>query len=181
MLPEFHAFLSKIDSLNLPPVVAAVDGRCFGGGFELALACDVIAVGPKAQLGCPEIKLGVFPPAGSALLPLRIPAGRASTMVTSGAIVAGVEAAGLGIADLDIPEGDLLEGIQQWAIANIIPASASSLRHARRASRWPWTDVFERILPKLEKQYLDELMQTKDAAEGINAFLEKRAPEWSNE
>ncbi|MDP6941158.1 MAG: enoyl-CoA hydratase-related protein [Planctomycetota bacterium] len=181
MLPEFHSFLKKINDLNLPPVVAAIDGRCFGGGFELALACDVIAVGANAQLGCPEIKLGVFPPAGAALLPLRLSAGRASTMLTTGAIVAGVEAAGLGIADLDIPDGDLMEGVQKWAEANIIPASASSLRHARRASRWPWTDALERVLPELEARYLGALQETQDAKEGIQAFLEKRAPEWSNE
>ncbi len=181
MLSEFHAFLKKVNDLNLPPVVAAIDGRCFGGGFEVALACDVIAVGANAQLGCPEIKLGVFPPAGAALLPLRISAGRASTMLTTGAIVAGVEAAGLGIADLDIPDGDLMEGIQKWAEANIIPASASSLRYARRASRWPWTDAFNRVLPDLEARYLGALQDTKDAHEGIQAFLEKRAPEWTNE
>ncbi|MBT3339553.1 MAG: cyclohexa-1,5-dienecarbonyl-CoA hydratase [Planctomycetes bacterium] len=180
MLPEFHAFLRKIDELNLPPVLAAVNGRCFGGGFEVALACDLIAVSEGSLLGCPEIKLGVFPPAGSALLPLRVPAGRAAAMLMSGAMVSSQEAAGLGIADLEIPEGGLLKGVESWAEHAILEQSASSLRQARRASRWPWTDALTRILPKLEEQYLNDLMATNDAKEGIQAFLDKRPPNWSN-
>lgn len=180
MLPEFHALLRSFNELALPPVVAAVRGRCLGGGFELALACDLLIAAPSAQLGCPEVRLGVFPPAGAALLPLRVPAGRAAVMLQTGSLIRGAEAAALGLVDLEVPEGDLLEGVEAWARATVLPLSASSLRHARRATRWPWRDACERILPELERAYLQDLMATEDAVEGLQAFLAKRPPQWRN-
>ncbi len=180
MLPEFHALIGQMNELPLPPLVAAVRGRCLGGGFELALACDVIIAAPDAQMGCPEVRLGVFPPAGAALLPLRVPAGRAAVMLQTGSLISGAEAATMGLVDLAVPEGDLLEGVGEWAKATLEPLSGAAVRYARRATRWPWRDACSRVLPELEQVYLKELMATEDAVEGLQAFLGKRNPEWKH-
>jgi cyclohexa-1,5-dienecarbonyl-CoA hydratase len=170
MLPDFHALLREMNQPGLPPIIAEVHGRCLGGGFELALACDIIAADADAQLGCPEIKLAVFPPAGSALLPLRVSAGKASTMLLSGAILSGSEALEIGLADMPA------DSVQKWIGKQLLPLSAAALREGRQAARWPWRDALDRILPVLEQQYLGQLMATHDAVEGIQAFLDKRKP-----
>lgn len=180
MLPEFHALLRDLNDLPLPPVIAAVRGRCLGGGFELALCCDVLAVAADAELGCPEIRLGVFPPAGAALLPLRAPAGRAASMLLSGATIRGSEASAAGIADLEAAAGELLQRVEDWVREHLLPLSAAALRHARRALRWRQREALDRALPRLERQYLQELMQTRDALEGLLAFQEKRRPKWED-
>ena len=180
MLPAFHDLLRRLDQFFLPPVIAAVRGRCLGGGLELALACDLLAVHPRATLGCPEIQLGVFPPAASALLPLRLPAGRASALILSGGTLSGEEAMTAGLADFAAGEGPFLEAVEAWADARFGRHSAVSLRHARSAARWPWRDALERILPALEQRYLEELMALEDPREGLQAFLEKRKPVWGD-
>jgi len=180
MLPQFHALLRDMNHLNLPPLMAAVQGRCLGGGFEVALGCDLIAATSSAQLGCPEINLGVFPPAGSALLPLRVNASRSAAMLFAGSIVKYEEAVQLGIVDVELGEQALGQGIQAWAEKNILRHSAAALRQGRKASRWPWTRALTEVLPQLEKQYLEELMHTEDAVEGIQAFMDKRKPTWKN-
>src|SRR5271167_3926591 len=82
-LARLHALLRQIAAAPAP-TIAAIRGQCLGGGLELALACDLILAEETAQLGCPEIQLGVFPPAASALLPVRIGAGSASGLVLTG-------------------------------------------------------------------------------------------------
>ncbi|MBC8406208.1 MAG: enoyl-CoA hydratase/isomerase family protein [Planctomycetes bacterium] len=175
MLPEFHALLDEMNQPGLPPLIAEVRGRCLGGGLEVALACDLIAVDDDAVLGCPEIKLGVFPPAGSALLPLRVPAGKAMAMLLAGEMISGIEALAMGLADLNADD------LSKWIEHNLLPLSAVAICHTRQAARWPWKDATKRILPRLEQQYLGELMATHDAVEGIQSFLEKRKPEWKNQ
>ncbi|MDP6964208.1 MAG: enoyl-CoA hydratase/isomerase family protein, partial [Planctomycetota bacterium] len=131
MLSEFHQFMSEVNRLQLPPLMAAVKGRCLGGGFELALLCDIIAVADDALLGCPEIKLGVFPPAGSALLPLRAGAGRASEMLCSGRLIDAQTAIEYSIAEHMFSADNFMNEIEEWASKNLSSLSASSLRHTR--------------------------------------------------
>ncbi len=181
MLPEFHAFLRKMHSLPLPPLMAAVQGRCLGGGFEVALGCDLLAATADAQLGCPEIHLGVFPPAGSALLPLRVAAGRACALLLAGNTVSGEEGKQMGIVDVVLEAKDLLGSVDSWAQKNLGKHSAAALRQGRKAARWPWHRALHEVLPQLEQQYLEELMATEDAVEGIQAFLDKRKPEWKHQ
>lgn len=189
MLPEFHALLRAMNDLELPPLMALVQGRCLGGGFEVALACDLIAATDDAQMGCPEIHLGVFPPAGSALLPLRVSAGRANAMLLSGSTIDAAEGARLGLVDISLgafsPASDAASAtpaaaVEAWAVKNLLRHSGVALRQARKASRWPWKRALHEELPRLEQQYLEELMATEDAVEGIQAFLDKRKPIWKN-
>lgn len=160
------------------PTIAAVRGQCLGGGFELALACDLIVAEENAQFALPEIKLGVFPPAGAALLPVRIGSGRAAEMVLTGAGWTANRAAATGLVNKVFP-GDLESQLDAWLKSDFLPRSAMALRFGSQASRRPLARVLKVDLPELERLYLDQLMGQPDAVEGILAFLEKRQPRCS--
>ena len=178
-LPEFHALVR--DLLAVPaPTAAIVRGQCLGGGFEIALACDLLFASTTALLGVPEIALGVFPPAAAVLLPLRIGASRAASVVLTGQarpVEKWVEA---GLVELTAPAQELEVAVDHWFRANLEPRSAAALRCAAAATRLSTRKQVDAVLPELERYYLDTLMRTSDAAEGIAAFLEKRQPVWSH-
>lgn len=180
VLPAMHALIGEL--LDAPAVTAAVvHGRCLGGGFELALACDLIFAADDAVFGLPEIALGVFPPAAAALLPLRAGAARASRTILTG------ESRGVeywrqaGVIELVAPAASLRAAVDAWFETHMAPKSAAALRHAAAASRLLLAESFHRSIPELERLYLDTLMSTHDAAEGVAAFLEKRRPRWTDE
>jgi cyclohexa-1,5-dienecarbonyl-CoA hydratase len=163
------------------PMIAAVRGQCLGGGFELALACDLIVAEESAQLGLPEIKLGVFPPAGAALLPVRVGSGRAAEMVLTGTSWTANQAAAAGLVSKVFFSGDLETQLGAWLESDFLPRSAAALRFAAQASRRPLVRALEIDLPALERLYLDQLMGQPDAVEGVLAFMEKRQPHWSQD
>ncbi len=176
-LTRLHGRLRRIAEAPAP-TIAAVRGQCLGGGLELALACDLILAEKTAQLGCPEIQLGVFPPAASALLPVRIGAGPAASLVLSGARVNGAAAAAMGLVARTAGPGQLETVLAEWLAADFLPRSPSALRCAAVAVRRPLMRALEQDLPVIERLYLKDLMSEPDAAEGIRAFLEKRPPRW---
>ena len=176
-LARLHALLRRIAEAPAP-TIAAVRGQCLGGGLEVALACDLILAEETAQLGCPEIQLGVFPPAASALLPVRIGAGPTASLVLSGASVTGTAAAAIGLVNRTAAPGQLDTVLAQWLATDFLPRSPSALRYAAVAVRRPLVHALEQDLPALERLYLQDLMSESDAAEGIRAFLEKRPPRW---
>ncbi len=177
VLGELHALLGRF--LELPaPTLAAIRGSCLGGGLELALVCDLILAEEGARLGQPEIRLGVFPPAASALLPVRVGAGPASELILTGAAWTGKRAAELGLVSRVTPDGTLEEALSGWLADDFLGRSPAALAHAVRATRRTLRQAVERELPLLERQYVDELMAEPDAVEGIRAFLEKRPPRW---
>ena len=160
------------------PMIAAVRGQCLGGGLELALACDLIVAEEGGQFGLPEIKLGVFPPAGAALLPVRIGSGRAAALVLTGVSWTANEALAAGLVNKVFPNGELELHLADWLESEFLSRSAPALRFATQAARRPLARALEVDLPALEHVYLDELMQQPDAVEGVLAFLEKRQPRW---
>jgi cyclohexa-1,5-dienecarbonyl-CoA hydratase len=160
------------------PTVAVVRGQCLGGAFELALACDFIVGDDTAQFALPEIKLGVFPPAGAALLPLRLGAGRAAQMVLTGTSWTAATAAAAGLISRAISAANLETDLEAWFESNFLPRSPAALRYAAQATRRPMMHALEHDLPVLERLYLEELMRHSDPVEGIHAFLEKRQPRW---
>jgi len=174
-LHALHGLLRRLHETP-PPVIAAVRGRCLGGGFELALACDLIVADRTAQFAVPEIKLAVFAPAASALLPLRVGQAMAARLLLTGAAITAGEAAGSGLV-ARVAE-DLDAEIQHCLESDFLPRSPSSLQFACRAARMSLRRAFEEDLTQLERLYLSELMTTPDADEAIRAFLEKRAPQW---
>ena len=179
VLPQTHALIRRM--LDLPVVTAAmVRGRCLGGGFELALCCDFLFASEDAVFGLPEVGIGVFPPAGSVLLPLRVGQSRAARAVITGQPRPAPEWNAAGLLELVAPAAALAGKMERWFETQLLPRSASALRHTARASRAVLRDLVSRALPEVERQYLGELMSTADAVEGITAFLEKRAPRWKN-
>lgn len=176
MLPRFHAMLLAWMEASVV-LVAAVRGRCLGGGLELAAACHRVIAHPDAALGQPEIVLGVVAPFASAFLAERIGRPAAEDLCLTGRTVSGREAERLRLVDdlADDPE----EAALTWARTHLLPRSASSLRIAARALRGGLVERLRPALAAQERLYLDVLMATKDAHEGLRAFLEKRAPVWS--
>ncbi len=178
VLVETHGLFRHI--LALPaPTAALVQGRCLGGGFELALTCDaVIAVG-DAVMGLPEIRLGAFPPAGAALLPLRVGASRAAAVITGEALSAG-EWRKAGLIETLAPPGELIESAGRWFDSHLAPRSAVALAAAATSSRLALRSIAEPALAAAEKLYLDRVLPTADAAEGVRAFIDKRLPRWKD-
>jgi cyclohexa-1,5-dienecarbonyl-CoA hydratase len=158
------------------PTIAAVRGQCLGGGLELALACDFIVAEEGAQLGLPEIKLGVFPPAGAALLPIRIGASRSAGLIITGESWSAASALSAGLVHKVASVGQLNACIEDWLQPAFLPRSATALRYAALAARKPVIRAIKTDLPELERMYLDELMLQPDAVEGIQAFLDRRQP-----
>ena len=180
MLKAFHGVFYQMVKLAVP-TMAIVRGQCLGGGMELALFCNFIVADRTAAFGQPEIVLAVFPPPASVILPTKVGQAYADDLVLSGRSVDGIEAQRIGLVNLLADDGqDAWEAAVSWVQKHILPKSASSLRFANKAVR---TEFFRRILedlPRMESMYLKELMESHDANEGINAFLEKRKPEWKN-
>jgi cyclohexa-1,5-dienecarbonyl-CoA hydratase len=180
VLPDAHALI--LDLLTLPaPTAAVVRGRCLGGGFELALACDVVFAADGATFGLPEIALGVFPPAASVLLPRRVGAARATSAILTGQPRSAADWHRDGLIERIAPDAQLTSVVDDWFAASLAHHSAESLRHAVRAVRAPLVDAVRRELPEAERLYLEDLMRSHDAIEGIQAFLEKRAPRWTDQ
>jgi len=175
MLASLHRLIRTV--LGAPvPVLVAIRGQCLGGGLELAAAGHILFAAPEARLGQPEIQLGVFPPAATALLPERMARGAAESLLYGGQSISGVEAqqAGLVTVVAEDPEAAALD----WFAQGPARHSPSSLRLGVRAAR---AELVARVLPRLdqlEQLYLRELMSTHDAHEGLNAFLAKRPPVW---
>jgi cyclohexa-1,5-dienecarbonyl-CoA hydratase len=179
VLPEAHALIYAL--LDLPVVTAAlVRGRCLGGGFEIALACDFIFAEQSAVFGLPEVTLGVFPPAASALLPARVGTARATSALVTGKSIPAADWREAGLVEAVVSDGTLHEAIDGWFDAHLQPKSGVALRYAAAAARRSLRRHVRTLLPKLEQLYLSDLMQTHDAAEGIAAFLEKRVPRWTD-
>ncbi len=179
MLDAFHGLFRDLLESDVP-ALALVRGQCLGGGLELAAFCDRVVVEEGAQLGQPEIQLGVFAPVGSLVLPWRCGA-RGAELLLTGRSVGAAEAVECHLADVLVAPGEGEQEVQRWLAEALQPLSASSLRLARRASRWDLHRMLGQGIDELEQLYLDDLMSTPDAVEGIEAFLEKRKPVWSDE
>jgi cyclohexa-1,5-dienecarbonyl-CoA hydratase len=180
VLRETHALLRRI--LSLPsPTGALVQGRCLGGGFELALACDVIVAADDAVLGLPEIKLAAFPPAGAALLPLRVGASRATAMVLAGDAEPARAWQDAGLVQVLTSREGLIDAAGQWFDKYLAPRSAVALSAAAEASRLALRSIAVPAIAVAERLYLERVLPTADATEGVRAFMEKRAPRWKDQ
>ena len=158
--------------------LAAIRGQCLGGGLELACFCHRLFATPDAKLGQPEIVLGVFAPIASVILAERVGRGRAEDLCLSGRSVAADEALRIGLVDDVVEDPDA--AALGYAREYLLPRSASSLRLAVRAVRGRFARNFQEDLARAERLYLDELVATHDAQEGLKSFLEKRRPNWRN-
>jgi len=175
MIPEFIDTIAAVTAFPVP-TIAAVQGRCLGGGFELAQAVDLIVAGEGASFGQPEIKLGVLPPAACVLLPRRCRTGLAAELVYTGEPIAATDARDAGLLYRVVPDAQ----IEATATA----LAQSIARHSAAALRLTKQCVLEARVGEREalehagRAYAENLMATDDAVEGLTAFLEKRQPVW---
>jgi len=176
MLKSLHELILQLVESPVP-VLMAVRGQCLGGGLELALAGHLIFAAPDASLGQPEMKIGVFAPAASCLLPELIGPARAIDLLLSGRSISGTEAAAIGLVQAAAdPEAAALA----YFTEQLMPKSASSLRYAVKAARLDFAARVRAKIERVERLYLDELMKSHDAVEGLEAFLGKRTAQWQH-
>ena len=179
MIAVFHGMFRLLDKLGVP-TVASVYGSCLGGGCELAIFCDLVIATEGAKFGQPEIKVGVFPPIAAQILPRIIGRKAAMELILSGRIFSAQEARQIGLVNRVVTEEELKSATTEF-LKPLLKLSAEVLRKTKKAIVAGLRDDFEQSLTAIEDIYLNELMQTSDAHEGLKAFLEKRRPQWKNE
>jgi len=180
MLEGFHNMFYALVNLHLP-TLAKISGQCLGGGFELPLACNFIFADRSAKIGQPEVILGVFAPPASVMLPLKVGNAKADELLITGRIIAAGEAKSMGLVnEIFEDKAAMDEATDEWIRKYILGKSASALRFATRAARASFDYFMLKQLPDFSRMYVNEMMETHDANEGINAFLEKRKPVWKN-
>lgn len=180
MLKSFHQLFFTLKDLAIP-TLAKITGQCLGGGMELAIMCNFLYADKGAKFSQPEIVLGVFPPPASIILAEKIGLARAEELIITGKVITADQGKSMGlINEVFNDKAELETGVNTFIEQQILPKSASSLRYAVKAVRGKLNHVLMNFLPMLEKMYVNELMNTNDANEGINSFIEKRKPIWKN-
>jgi len=178
MMDSLARLFITMDGLG-KPTISVVDGPALGGGCELILATDLCFASERASFGQPEIRLGLFAPPASVLLPRLIGMRRALWMLLSGETISAPQAAALSIVNEVFPQ-ERLDAEVDERIARLSELSGVALAHARRAAHLGVRGTVAQAHAAVNRVYLDELMQTRDAAEGLAAFTEKRDPEWTH-
>jgi cyclohexa-1,5-dienecarbonyl-CoA hydratase len=177
MLQAFHGVFRRLWRANCL-TVAAVHGWCLGGGCELAMFCDFVVATGSAVFGQPEIKLGAIPPIATVLLPRLVGPHAAADIILTGRNIPAPEAAKLGLVTRLAPD-EGLDADVQGLVAELGALSPLVLSMTRNELRRHINVDFERELSDVETFYLEHLIRTNDASEGLHAFLEKRAPVWT--
>jgi enoyl-CoA hydratase len=171
-----HAVLNLFDRMP-KPVVAAVNGFALGGGCELALACDFIYAAETAQIGLPEVTLGIIPGfGGTQRLARRVGTGMAREMIFTGARLSAQRAKEIGLVNEVVPKEELLERVRQ-VCQTICQRGPVAIAQAKRAIRLG-ADISLNVASELERQTFAALFATEDVREGTKAFLEKRPPQF---
>jgi len=177
MIEVFHGMFRRMDALGAPSI-AVVDGAALGGGCELAIYCDMVLASERAKFGQPEIQVGVFPPIAALVMPRVMGRKKAMELILSGDTINAKEALEFGLVNHVYPKDDFQEEVQKF-IEKFKNLSGVVLKSTRKACLAGLCDDLQKGLKDIEHIYLDELMKTSDALEGLNAFLEKRKPQWT--
>jgi cyclohexa-1,5-dienecarbonyl-CoA hydratase len=178
MISEFNRIFHLLGKLPIPSL-AVVNGMALGGGCELAIACDMVIASEDAKIGQPEIKVGVFPPVAAVLLPRLVGKPRAMELLLTGEHIRAKEAAEIGLINKAVPPDELEDATEDF-IKKLNSLSGIVIRLTKKAICQGLDLRFEDALSNAEDIYLNELMKTYDANEGLSAFLEKRKPVWKN-
>lgn len=178
MIEVFHGILKRLMAFPLP-TVAAVNGSAFGGGCELAIACDMVVAVEGARFGQPEIKLGVFPPIAAILMPRILPLPRVMEMLLGGNPIEAREALALGMVNRVFPRSGFEQDCRAF-LEQFLSLSRVALLYTKKAIREAAGKPFYEALFTVEQIYLKELMATHDAAEGLASFMQKRKPVWQD-
>jgi cyclohexa-1,5-dienecarbonyl-CoA hydratase len=172
---DIFRLLAKTEKLTL----AVVHGFCFGGGFELAMMCDLVVASDDAKFAQPEIKLGQVAPIGLIMLPPLIGYRNAAELLFSGKTVTGNEALALGLVNRVTPPAELRKATDDL-LREINAHSGATIGLTKRALLQLWGADFEKRLRETEEFFLHQVAKSADAKEGIQAFMEKRAPQWTH-
>ncbi len=178
MIRIFHDIFRNMTRIHAP-IVAAVKGAALGGGCEVALFCDIVLASEKAKFGQPEIQVGVFPPSAAVALPHLVGRGKALELVLTGDIIRADEAHRIGLVNQVYPLEEFDESVEEY-VAKLASLSAPVLQLTKRSVTESMGKPFGEALSIVERIYMDELMETEDAHEGLAAFLEKRVPVWKD-
>jgi len=177
MLREFHSLIRAV--LYAPcPVLAVVRGHCLGGGMELAMSCDFIIASDDGRFAQPEVKVGAFPPVAAVLLSKLIPEKKALELILTGEPIAAEQAQQLGLVNRVVSSAELEDEVASFS-GLLLAQSAQVTMLARKAARLAPLAALENQLRESERMYLEHLLSTADASEGLRAFLEKRPPVWN--
>ncbi len=168
----FYA-LQRLDK----PTIAVVNGVALGGGCELAMGCDMIIASEKAQFGQPEITVAAIPPVAVVLLPRLVGSAKAFELILTGDTITAAEATRIGLVNKVVPQEKLEEATREM-ITKLKEKSPIVLKLTRMSLRQMLDADFKKELESVTDMYLNLLMRTEDAVEGLKAFLEKRKPHW---
>ena len=171
----FAGLTSRFDLFK--PIIAAVNGIALGGGFEIALACDIIVASEGARFGLPEPKVGLAALAGGIhRLPRHIPLKLAMGMMLTGRHVTAAEGMRLGFVNECVPAPALLETAERWA-NEILACSPTSVRATKQAALLGLGLPVEQAMSQ-SYSLIGDLFRSEDMMEGVMAFAQKRAPQW---
>lgn len=178
LIPEFLDTIRALATFPLP-VIAAVRGRCLGGGFELVQAADIVIAGEGAQFGQPEILLGVSAPAACVLLPRRTGHAVAAEILFTGDPLGAEQAAAAGLVLRVAPDADVESEARLLAL-RVARHSAVALRATKKTLMLGTGAALAEAMRGATEVYVEELMRSEDAVDGLTAFLEKRTPTWKH-
>jgi cyclohexa-1,5-dienecarbonyl-CoA hydratase len=178
MIPLFDKVCRKLAAFPVP-TIAAVSGHALGGGCELVLCCDLAVMAEGAKIGQPEIQLAAIAPVAAMRLHYLVGYRAAADLMFTGRNLTAKEAVQIGLVDAAVPS----DQVASWAqdkVTQIAKLSRSAMVLLKRSVTRGFGD-WAASMPEIENLYLNELMQTADAHEGLNAFMEKRKPVWKHE
>ncbi len=178
MLDIFHGMFKRLNRMKVP-TVACVKGAALGGGCEVAAFCDIVLASEKAKFGNPEIKVGVFPPVSAVIFPFLLGEKKAFELILQGEIIDANEAHRIGLVNHVFPLESYEKDITSF-LERFTKLSSVVLQYTKKAVKLGIDSDFDKRLSEVEDLYLNELMTTHDANEGLQAFIDKRPPEWRN-
>jgi len=178
MFESVYGIINSLLYLSKPSI-AVVNGIALGGGCEVVMACDMAIATTKSSFGQPEISVGVYPGIATVLLPRVIPQKKAMELIYSGESVSAQEALSLGLISKVVPEEDLDKEVREFT-KKFLNKSGVILSLTRKSIISAFDKSIADGFAISDQIYLDELMKTEDAHEGIKAFLERRKPVWKN-
>ncbi len=178
VLGEFNHVIEHLQQLMVPSL-ALVRGPALGGGCELALFCDLVLADENALFGVPEVKLGLFAPTGAIILPQLAGRNRALELMLTGEVISAHAAEQMGLINRSVASAQFSKEADDL-ISKIARHSAAVLRFNHRAVDESRLLPFDRAIRYLEDMFLNQLMISEDAREGLSAYLHKRKPVWKN-